>query len=88
MSNWYWNVRAIKDNLIVYASSYMNGGIGRIIIHNMFDNSIDYKEIIGDFPEPRDDDFLLAAEFISDQKLKAEYIGKDGQVHNDVFSID
>jgi|LSQX01.3.fsa_nt_gb hypothetical protein len=88
LSNWYWNVRAIKDNLIVYASSYMNGGISRIIIHNMFDNSIDYKEIIGDFPEPRDDDFLLAAEFISDQKLKAEYIGKDGQVHNDVFSID
>ena len=88
LSNWYWNVRAIKDNLIVYASSYMEGGKSRIIIHDMFDNSINYKEIIGDFPEPRDDHFLLAAEFIADGKLKVRYIGKDGKVHNDVFSID
>ncbi len=88
MSNWYWNIRAIKDNLIVYASSYMEGGNSRIIIQDMFDNSINYTEITGDFQEPRDDHFLLAAEFLADGKLKAGYIGKDGQLHNDVFSTD
>ena len=85
LSSWYWNVRAIKDDLIIYASSYRNGGKSRMIIHNMFDQSIGYKEIIGDFPDPRDDDFLLTAEFMADGGIHAEYIGKDGHVHNDVF---
>jgi len=88
LSNWYWNVKAIKDNLIVYGSSFRKGDKSRIIIHDMFDKSIDYKEINVAFPEPRDEYFLLSAEFLNDGKLKAEYIGKDGQVHNGVFSID
>lgn len=84
----YRGIRAIKDNLVVYSASYMEGGKSRIIIHDMFDKSIDYNEITGDFPDPRNDDFLLAAEFTADGNLKAEYIGNDGQVHKDVFSMD
>ena len=88
LSQWYWNVRAIKDNLIAYAAGYMNGGKSRIIIHDMFDKSVGYKVIYGDFPDPRDDDFLLSAEFTADGGIRAEYIGNDGQVHNDVFTLD
>lgn len=85
LSSMYRNVRAVKNNLMAYAS---DSGKSRIIIHDMFDKSADRKEIIGDFPDPWDDDFLLSAAFTSDGNIRATYIGKDGQAHNDVFSIE
>ena len=87
LSKRYTNVKAAKDNLIAYAARYFDSDDSCIIVHDMFDKSVDYVEIHGDFPDPQDEYFLLSAEFTEDGKLRAEYIGKDGQVHNDIFDL-
>jgi len=66
----------------------MDGGKSRIIVHDMFDKSADHKEITGYFPDPRDDDFLLSAEFMTSGELRVEYIGKDGKKYESVYSLD
>ncbi|HEX2946583.1 MAG TPA: hypothetical protein VHT96_11585 [Clostridia bacterium] len=85
LSQMYLDVKDTKDNLIVYPASYMDGGQSRIIIHDMFDKSIGFKEIYGDFPQARDDNFLKTARFSENGELSAEYIGNDGQVHESTF---
>ena len=85
--NPYHDVKAVYENLIVYPR-WVNGGTNKIIIHDMFERDKDRRELTGDFSETQEEKFLLAAEFTTVGKLSAEYIGKDGQVHSEIFSLD
>ena len=82
----YSDVKAIKGNLIVYAQLKPKGPC--IVIQDIFDETVYYKEIAGDFSEQAGRRFLLSAEFTADNKLKATYIGKDGQTRTEAFSLE
>lgn len=86
LSQRHLNVKAIQENIIVCTDSDYRGS--RIIVRDMFDKAVYYKEITGDFSEKADRLFLLNAEFTADGKLNAEYLGKDEQVHNTTFSLE
>ena len=86
LSQSYLNVKAIQETIIACTYSDYKGPY--IIIQDMFDKATYYKEISGDFSGQADRLFLLSAEFTTDGDFRAEYIGKDGQVHNDIFSLD
>jgi len=84
--NFYPNVKAIRDNIVVFADYDSDGS--RIVVCDMFDKAAYYKVINGDFSESERGLFLLSADFTADGTLRAEYIGKDGQVHSGVFSLE
>lgn len=85
LSESYLNVKTIQENFIVCTDSNYQGP--RIIIRDVFDKAVYYREITGNFSEELDRLFLLSAEF-SEGSLCAEYVGSDGQVHNEIFSLD
>jgi len=85
LSRSYLNVKVIQENIIVHADSDYRGPM--IIVCDMFDKTGYYIEINGDFSKESDRLFLLSAEFTAEGNLIAEYIGDDGKVHNDIFSL-
>ena len=86
LSRRYLNVKAIQDNKIVCTDSDYAGP--KIVICDIFDKTVYYAEITGDFSEEADRLFLLSAEFNEDGKLLAEYIDNNGITHTEVLSID
>ena len=86
LSQRYLNVRAIQNNKVVCTDSDYAGP--KIVICDIFDKTMYYAEISGDFSEEADRLFLLSAEFTEDGKLLAEYIGNDGKTHTEMLSID
>jgi hypothetical protein len=82
LSEAFLNVKAIHGSFVVSTKRSQT-----ILIRDIFDRDVYYKEI---FVSSRAYDrlFLLKAEFIPERKIRTEYVGADGRVRNEVFSMD
>lgn len=86
LSQSFINIRAVNESTVICTDSNYKGP--SIVISDMFDKSVFYKKISGDFSKEADRLFLKSAVFTEDGKIKAEFIGEDEQIHTDVFSLD